>query len=104
MNRTLPWHDTPKCKEPGCNGRVVFDAELGVSPMCGACGTTFRATPEERAQLQCAEDAWNLVLEGKIHEDRGCARCGGVLPIEQQRLCPPCARADSEERTLPLFA
>jgi hypothetical protein len=104
MSKPLPWHDTPTCREPGCGGPVVWDHELGVSPMCGACGAAFRnPTPEERAQIARAEAAWDAVLRGEVHEDKACARCGGVLPIEQSRLCPPCVTADVAERTLRLF-
>lgn len=102
MSRPLPWHDTPRCTDRACNGPII-SAEMASGWWCGACGATFHPSAPKRAQLLRAEAAWGLVLEGKVHEDKACARCGGVLPIEQQRLCPPCARADSEERTLPLF-
>lgn len=101
--RPLPWHDTPTCKEKGCGGPVVMDSELGVSPMCGACGTTFRPTPTERVRIARAEAAWERVLAGEVHEDRACAKCGGCLPIEQQRLCPGCVVAENSERNLSLF-
>lgn len=104
MTRPLPWHDTPKCKQAGCGGPVVMDADLGVSPMCGACGAMFKnATVDEAAQIQRAEEAWEKVLAGDVHEDKACALCGWLLPIEQSRLCPPCVAKDMAARTLPLF-
>jgi hypothetical protein len=104
MTRPLPWHDTPTCREPGCGGPIVVSPETtGCHCHCGACGKVFRPTPGDRARIATAEAAWELVLAGKVHEDKACARCGGVLPIEQQRLCPPCVTRDAEERTLSLF-
>lgn len=104
MTRPLPWHDTPTCREPDCGGPVVIDDEVGCLPMCGACGTLFKnAAPAERAQIRKAEEAWDLVLTGKVHEDKACSRCGGVLPIEQTIMYPPCVAEDTDERTIPLF-
>jgi len=103
MSRPLPWHDVPKCREPACGGPIVDFSESGGGYRCGACGAGFSPSPEERAQLERAEAAWALVLAGEAHEDRACARCGGVLPIGQQRLCPPCVKADASERNLSLF-
>lgn len=102
MNRPLPWHDTPTCREPDCGGPVVVSPET-TATHCGACGTHFTPTPSDRARIARAEAAWDLVLAGKVHESKACSRCGGVLPIEQQSLCPPCVAKDTEERTLPLF-
>lgn len=102
MTRHPPWHDTPTCK--ACGGPVIMDAEMGLSPRCGACGALFKnATAEEKSQIARAEAAWERVLAGEVHEDKACARCGGCLPIEQQRLCPACVRADASERNLSLF-
>lgn len=113
--RPLPWHNVPKCQKSDaeyagvsaqlgtCGGPIVDLSENGGGYACGACGAAFHPSADERAQLQRAESAWSLVLEGKVHEDRACARCGGVLPIEQFRLCAPCVERDSAERQKRLF-
>lgn len=102
MSKPLPWHDTPTCREPGCGGPIVVSFET-TATFCGACGAHFAPTPSDRARIAKAEAAWDAVLRGEVHEDKACARCGGVLPIEQSRLCPPCVTADATERNLRLF-
>lgn len=104
MTRPLPWHDTPKCRDPKCGGPIVLDDELGCAPMCGACGALFKnATPAEKEQIRKAEAAWDAVMRGEAHEDKACARCGGLLPIEQSRLCQPCVVTETAGRNLSLF-
>lgn len=102
-SKPLPWHDTPRCRELNCGGTIIFDAVIGMAPSCDTCLASFRPTPEEAKQIRRAEEAWEGVLEGRYHGDRGCSRCGGVLPIDSERLCPKCVKADMSERNLTLF-
>lgn len=102
MTRPLPWHDTPRCREPGCGGPIVVCLET-TAARCGACGKGFTPTRSDRVRIDKAEAAWDLVMAGKVHEDKACSRCGGVLPIEQTSMCHPCVAKDTEERTLWMF-
>lgn len=118
MSKPLPWHDTPRCRakfysigpdspsamDGVCGGPIVSAKELGGSGYyCGACGEKFRPNADERVQIERAETAWEAVLRGEVHEDRGCAKCGGVLPIDRFRLCASCVERDNAERQIPLF-
>lgn len=103
MNKPLPWHDTPRCKEPGCGGPVVLSCEGHWAARCGACGTSFTPTPEEQAQISRAEAAWDLVLDGKAWESKACAVCEGLLLIDRERICFPCAEAENAKRQGSLF-
>jgi hypothetical protein len=72
--------------------------------MCGACGVLFRnATQAEREQIGRAEAAWERVMAGEVHEDKACAGCGGVLPIERSRLCASCVEKDNAAKQGSLF-
>lgn len=106
--RPLPWHDTPRCRavENGkrCTGRVIDLSENGGGYACGLCGASFHPNAQERAQLERAEAAWDMVLRGEVHEDRGCASCGGILPIERFRLCASCVEKDNAARQGVLFS
>ena len=105
--RPLPWHDTPQCRavEDGkrCTGPVIDLSENGGGYACGLCGTPFRPSAQERAQLERAEAAWDMVLRGEVHETKVCAKCGGVLTIERFRLCASCVEKDNAERQGSLF-
>jgi hypothetical protein len=107
VTKPMPWHDTPMCRalDGGkvCGGRVIDLSENGGGYACGVCGASFRPNAAERAQLERAEAAWNAVLRGEVHEDKACARCGGVLPVSQFRLCQPCVEKDNAERQGVLF-
>lgn len=103
VTRPLPWHDTPTCKTPGCSGPVVSHVEIPDYHHCAACGSEAELTPEETARLLRAEVAWARVRAGEVHETKACARCGGCLPVTQQRLCPPCVEKDNAERQESLF-
>lgn len=107
VSRLLPWHDTPQCRAVDggkrCAGRVIDLSENGGGYACGLCGSPFRPTVQERAQLERAAAAWEAVLRGEVHEDRGCEKCGGALPIERSRLCAACVERDNAERQRSLF-
>jgi hypothetical protein len=101
--KPLPWHDTPKCHDVKCGGPVVSALELKPGYYCGACGSMFRPNEAEKAQIERAEEAWERVLAGEVHETKVCARCGGCLPVTQHRLCPPCVEKDNAEKQSVLF-
>ena len=107
MTRPLPWHDTPRCRQRAavsagaieqiCGGPILISIEF-TGAMCGACGSSFVPTAEEKAQIDKAEAAWERVLRGEVHETKACARCGGCLEIERFRLCAACVEAENAER------
>lgn len=58
-----PWHDCPAC--PACKARVaITEVPSTGEPLpppqlaCPACGHEWTATPEERAQAEAADAAW----------------------------------------------
>jgi len=107
--RPLPWHDTATCEDPDCLGPMVpAGAGERCGPdgriMCAACGHGRIGSPADVAKVERASHAWHLYETGAIHTDRGCTRCGGVLPIARERLCARCVEKDNAERQGSLFA
>lgn len=113
--RPLPWHDTPTCTETTktgpCGGPMVpvgkmvngYGGEKGSRIACVACGHGRVGTLEEVDRAEQADRAWELYEAGEIHDDRGCARCNGPLPLYRTRLCAPCVTVDNAERQASLF-
>jgi hypothetical protein len=120
-SKTLPWHDTPKCCEGMveygtgrpyvCGGPMVpvremdngYGGESGARITCAACGHGIVGTAEEVARAERSSTAFRMLERGEVHEDRGCAGCGGVLPIERFRLCASCVEKDNAQRQGALF-
>lgn len=108
--RPLPWQNVPRCREitprGRCNGPMVpvramangFGGPRDSRIACSACGEGIRGTNEEVRRCDRADRAHMLLLEAKVHEDRGCARCNGPLLRDRERLCAPCVEADNAER------
>jgi hypothetical protein len=69
---------------------------------CSACGAAVRGTADEVRQANRAERAFEAWNKGGIHEDRGCERCNGALPLDRMRLCASCVEKDNAERQEPL--
>lgn len=104
--RPLPWHDTARCEEKDCGGPMIpdgFRTSEGTRIKCVACGHGRIGSREDVEKTLRAHRAWELYEDGNIHLDRGCARCGWVLPVSQERLCPPCVKKDNAERQASLF-
>ncbi len=108
--RPLPWVDCPTC--PAClmptmvPVRSMGNGHGGGAKAriaCSFCGIGRRGSPRDVAQAERAERAYELHLAGKIHEDRGCARCNGPLLLERFRLCEGCVEQDNAARQVPLF-
>lgn len=122
--RPLPWHDTPTCDasdgqyagvsaERGvCGGPMVPVGKIvnghsgpsGARIVCVACGHGRVGTSDEVARAERSSRAWELYESGEIHQDRGCARCNGPLPLDRSRLCAPCVEKDNAERQASLFS
>jgi hypothetical protein len=63
MPKRKRWLDTPQCPRPGCRGPgVTYCMHTGpiAAPglRCAACGQQWDATPDERAQAERADAAW----------------------------------------------
>jgi hypothetical protein len=121
--RPMPWHDTPTCDAPDaeyagiaaergvCGGPMVpvdympngYNGPKGSRIACTACGTARVGTPEDVARAKRAQAAWDALLSGTIHEDRGCVSCNAPLPLERERLCERCVDKDIARRQAPLF-
>lgn len=80
-----------------------FSGPLTARIACAACGHGRIGSAEDVRKTLSSARAWALLEDGKIHDDRACERCHGVLPIESQRSCPPCVAQDMTERQVPLF-
>lgn len=110
--RPLPWHDTATCEDATCKGPMVPVRDMangyGGPPdsriACAACGLGRIGSSEDVAKTERSYRAFELLDAGRIHPDRGCARCGGALLLERARLCEVCVEKDNEERQVSLFA
>ena len=65
-----PWCDCPPCPGCGRNTGIVEDhgGAVMASPLlyCPACGHEWDATPEDRAQAERAQTAWEEYLTGEV--------------------------------------
>lgn len=94
-----------------CGGPLVpvrdmpngYGGERGARIACAACGHGVVGTAEEVARAERSAAAFRALERGEVHEDRACAKCGGVLPLERFRLCAPCVERDNAERQGVLF-
>lgn len=109
--RLLPWADCPKCPTCKMHSVVVVSAmsnghsgPKGARVACAGCGVGRIGGIKEVAQARRAEVVYQLLLAGKIHEDKGCERCNGPLFLDRFRLCADCVSADNAERQVPMFA
>lgn len=109
--RPMPWHDTATCEDATCKGPMVpaWDMPNGHGGprdsriACAACGLGRVGTSEDVEKTSRAHTAYALLDAGKIHGDRGCARCNGALPLDRVRLCSDCVEKDNAERQAVLF-
>ncbi len=77
-----PWHDCPKCPHCGCSVGIpkrAWDwnhrADPGDDLACPACGGGWVGTPEDVAQAERAQTAWEAekmrdAARAKAAEDR----------------------------------
>lgn len=122
--RPLPWHDTANCnasdaeyagvaaRKGKCGGPMVsvsrmangFDGPRDSRIACCACGKARRGTPEDVEKVARSDRAFDLWAAGRVHADRGCAKCNGPLLLERERLCGPCVERDVADRQCVLFS
>lgn len=102
---------SPSAMDGVCGGPMVpvremangYDGERGARIACAACGHGIVGSAEEVARAERSSAAWDAVLRGDVHEDKACARCNGVLPIDRFRLCASCVEKDNAQRQGELF-
>lgn len=63
---TKPWHDCPPCPKCGLHGvtKHLYFGRMAPSQLaCAGCGVIWDCTPEERAQAERADAAWEREQE-----------------------------------------
>ena len=62
-----PWHDTPSCPVPDCQGPAVLPSEIEAtsapagSLACTACGHVWTGTEADVERCERAAEAWAVV-------------------------------------------